>query len=69
MKTTDKFKLRRKSLERLSEQGILHCGKHDIEITKGRMYRSHCYIGRNRVSNQCPYLQFRNYETDEGCRK
>ena len=69
MKTTDKFKIRRKALENLAEQGILYCGKHEVEITKGRMYRSHCYVGRNRVANQCPYLQFKNYQSDDGCRK
>lgn len=65
----DEFKQRRNALERLANQGILHCGKHDMQITKGRMYRSHCYVGRNKTTNQCPYLQFVDYETDDGCRK
>ncbi len=69
MKVGDRFKQRRKALENLADAGVLYCEKHEVEITKGRMYRSHCYVGRNRVANQCPYLQFKNYRTDEGCRK
>ena len=70
-KTKQKMSIRqrRRSLESLAREGRLFCIKHDNGVTIRIMYEKHCYIGRDRENGQCPYLQFKNYQTDEECRK
>ena len=65
----DRFKEKRKALEVLASQGVLFCEKHEIIIGRGLMYKKRCYTGRNRVSNQCPYLRFIEYDSGRECRR
>ena len=65
----DSFKERRKALEILVQHSVLYCEKHKSNVNKRQFFKSRCYMGRNRMANKCPYLQFIDYNPDGGCRK